>query len=541
MSFGSRHIITCDKIVSKEAVLQSISIDLATLESIQTKALTVSRPNPSILVTDTISANTLIIGVASLSGEFFTDSQSGDIVIRSQNSTKRILLGAGVSSDIIISSSGGISMADLNATSAIFSGAVTMNSSLQVNTISFITINSSNTGPHLVFSNTEITKSILFSSNTGSSMVASIKNSNDLVAGTLAGDLLLFSENRVYIDGSNIVLGRNNVNVNIFGNISIMTSNLINITNTSNGNQLRFSGASNISKLVSFQNTGAGESQIGIIGVNSDILPITFSNDLLLYSSSRVLIVGGISGVTIGRNTENVDLIGEIISEQSNEHRIFSNFLDINAEIFVEGTLNVTEDNQLSVGNNSLFNSTIGTPGFTGASVGDSILKSLESLYMGTDTGQTHLRGVQVFANNVRLDTLGLHYMARGGGSPWPNSEDTTYKPGTLIAQSGSIFLTFNVSDGSFTNNTGSSVLVEFQYTAVRGSNAFGLSAFFIRTTSDARRWARSDVGSLDWATGAATVIIPVNESIALWGFQTSGAGSDFFNESSVSYTLRVL
>jgi len=81
---------------------QTASFTSASFTSITTAALTVSRPAPSVLINDTSSLQTLVLGVSSANGGYFTNAIAGDVIVRGSGSN--LLLGVGLAAAVSISS-----------------------------------------------------------------------------------------------------------------------------------------------------------------------------------------------------------------------------------------------------------------------------------------------------------------------------------------------------------------------------------------------------------------------------------------------------
>ena len=114
----------------------------------------------------------------------------------------------------------------------------------------------------------------------------------------------------------------------------------------------------------------------------------------------------------------------------------------------------------------------------------------------------------------------------------------TTYKPGDGLIQSTGTLLAYNASNGTFTNNTGSTVLVTASYSCRRDSNGFGGTSFGFELNGSGVRIGRSDVGSLDWTSGSAMFQLGNGEFFSLVSTQSSGSGNNYFSECRLFYTF---
>lgn len=96
------NITIANNLVAKTAIFTAVSFT-----SITTAALTVSRSAPSIIINDTTTAQAATLGVAAVSGDFFTGQTTpGDLAIKANSGGRAVWLGTGSTATVSITSSG---------------------------------------------------------------------------------------------------------------------------------------------------------------------------------------------------------------------------------------------------------------------------------------------------------------------------------------------------------------------------------------------------------------------------------------------------
>jgi hypothetical protein len=184
---------------------------------------------------------------------------------------------------------------------------------------------------------------------------------------------------------------------------------------------------------------------------------------------------------------------------------------------------------------------TSGGNGFTGVTVpvNGTSFRGENQVYMGSSGSEVQILsagGGGIYANGRRIDIAAGSYAMYGGSSPMPEAR-TSYKPPNTIATSGPQ-LTYNPSNGNFTNNTGATRLVTIGYSCSRESNAFGATGFGVELNGAGARYAMTTVGGIDWSSASTVLLLPNGEFFRVVSDQSSGSGNNYAADSTLYYSF---
>lgn len=494
------HIGAFDRLYSKLASVDNLAVTISNFSSITAQAITISKTSPLLNITDQASLNTFSLAVAAISGDFFTDSQSGDVIIKSQSPTKRLLLGSGPSSDIIFD--GGLIVkggGGPTAWTSLFSGGPT-NSGLATSTEQ----NGFNFGWN----------------------VTAGQGENVMTYFTGAG-----ASPRLDIcswDGSTRTT---TLSINRTGGVTFGTNLYPN--NRGTNNQVLTTNGSGTLSWQSVAGTGGGTVNSVALTAPSFLTvtgsPITSAGTLAITASSTgtgaVVLASNptLSGTTLNGTTT---VTGALVGNTGGDFTISTpnNFLFLNAAYSIRsGGLAIHQE----ASNNQTFSGTV---------TGDQTIRSDSNVWLGTDVlgKKVNLRApAGIFAGNRRLDlsNFGIYE----GASPLPDSAWNPYIPPNELQTIGTP-LSFNNTNGRFTNQTGFRVLVTANYSLKRASNGFGQTLFRI-ALDNGFFVARNTVAALDEATGSFQFVLNDQDGFVFEGFQNSGSGNNFAASCIVSYT----
>lgn len=176
--------------------------------------------------------------------------------------------------------------------------------------------------------------------------------------------------------------------------------------------------------------------------------------------------------------------------------------------------------------------------GFPGIAIpiGGSSIRGEFGTWVGSSGGLLALissEGQRITANGRVLDRT--NYATYGGSAPMP-SAPTTYKPDSGMIQATGTILAYNASNGTFTNNTGFTILVTASYSCRRDSNLFGAVGFGFELNGGGVRIGRTDVGGIDWSSGFAIFQLLVGETFSLVSSQTE-ADNSYHVDSRLYYS----
>lgn len=522
------HIGAFDRLYSKLAAVDNLAVTISNFDSITAKAITISKTAPLLNITDQASLNTFSLAVAGISGDFFTDSQSGDVIIKSQSPNKRLLFGSGPTSDII------------------FDGGLTVNGgSGPTGWTSLFSNNPSISG----LSGSGISNGFNFGWNPSGGEA-------DNVMTYFIGSGLLPNA-RLDIkswDGNSLTT---TLSINRSGGVTF-GSNLYPINRGTNNQVLTTNGSGTLS-WQSVAGTGGGTVNSVALSAPSFLTvsnsPVTSSGTLeLSYSTTPLPVANGGTGVTNSTGT------GAVV-RNSNASLTTAT---LNGTTTVTGPLvgNTGGDFTISTPNSFLFLNpgySVRTGGlafhqeasnnqtFPGTVSGDQTIRSDSNLWLGTEVlgKRVNLTAPSgVYANGRRIDVdQGANCFLFTGACPWPDATPSglffPYIPPTAYAPTGTP-ISFNPTTGAFTNQLGYEIVVTASYSLARQSNAFGTSEYRIRLSyGSGISVAISTVAGIDFATGTFTFSLPDQGNFIFEGSQTTGSGNNFFSGCFVTYSYR--
>jgi hypothetical protein len=523
------HIGAFDRLYSKLASVDQFNASISNVGSITAQAITISKTSPLLNITDQASLNTFSLAVAGVSGDFFTDSQSGDVIIKSQSPNKRLLFGSGPTSDII------------------FDGGLIVNGG---------------GGPTAWTS--------LFSNNPSISGLSGSGVSNGFnfgwnVSGGQADSVM------TYFVGSNLLPAARldicswdgatrttTLSINRSGGVTFGTN--LYPTNRGTNNQVLTTDGSGTLSWQSVAGTGGGTVNSVALSAPSFLAvsgsPVTSSGTLALtYSGTALPVLNGGTGVTTSTGT------GAVVRNAAPS----LTGATLNGSTTLTGALlgNTGGDFIISTPNSFLFLNpgySVRTGGlafhqessdnqtFTGTVAGDQTIRSDSNVWLGTDIGGKRVNLTApsgVFANGRRIDISGgANCFLFTGACPWPDATPAglyfPYIPPTAYAPTGTP-ISFNPTTGAFTNQLGYEIVVTASYSLSRQSATQGTSEYRIRLSyGTGISVARTKVAGIDFSSGTFTFSLPDQGNFIFEGSQTSGSGNNFFTGCFVTYSYAI-
>jgi hypothetical protein len=567
------HIGAFDRLYSKLAAVDNLAVTISNFDSITAKAITIAKTAPLLNITDQASLNTFSLAVAGISGDFFTDSQSGDIIIKSQSPNKRLLFGSGPTSDIIFD--GGLTVnggAGATGWSSLFSNSPTL-SGLSASGLS----NGFNFGWNVSGGQADSVMTYFIGSvllpdarldicswdGATRTTTLSINRSGGVTFGTNLYPTIQGTNGQVLTtNGSGTLAWATVGGTGTVTSVALTTPSFLTVSGspiTGAGTfAITYSGTPlPVSNGGTGSTTSSGTGAV-VLNTNATLSGTTLNGTTSVSQGIKVNGGGGatgwsslFSGIGTGNNTglsgntnSNGFNFGWNVSAGDGEN-IMTYFTGAGSSPRLDicswnGTTRTTTFSINSSGValmpfGATVNVALNTPQVAGSGEsGDLLLSSTRNINLSASSG--------VYANGRRLDVgQGANCFLFTGACPWPDATPSglffPYIPPTSYAPTGTP-ISFNPTTGAFTNQLGYEIVVTASYSLARDAASVGTSEFRIRLSyGSGISVARTKVAGIDWSSGTFTFSLPDQGNFIFEGSQTSGSGKNFFEGSFVTYS----